>query len=76
MAMAEQAHEALGCRGISRTDFRFDESEGKEGIYLMEINTHPGMTPLSLVPKIAEHVGIGFEELIESLVQSAQCDNI
>lgn len=70
--LALRAHNALGCSGISRTDFRFDG----EDFYILEINTHPGMTELSLVPEIAEFVGIKFNDLIEILVKNAKCHNI
>lgn len=72
--MAEKAHNLLGCRGVSRSDFRYDV-DGDKSIYLLELNTHPGMTQLSLVPKIAEHSGLSFDELIQSLIKSAKCDN-
>jgi len=68
-AMAEQAHAVLGCRGLTRSDFRLSEA-GKW--YIVEVNTQPGMTPLSLAPEIAAHVGISFEELVKRLVEGAQ----
>jgi D-alanine-D-alanine ligase len=75
MRLAVEAHEALGCRGVSRADFRYDDSGGEPGrLYLLEINTQPGMTPLSLVPEQAAHVGIGFGELVEWMVEHAACD--
>ncbi len=74
MDIAFKAHKMLGCRGVSRSDFRLDEADGNK-LYLLEINTHPGMTPLSLVPEIASHVGISFNELIKYLVENARCDN-
>jgi D-alanine-D-alanine ligase len=67
---ALRAHRALGCRGVSRADFRFDEQD----LYLLEVNTQPGMTPLSLVPEQAAHVGISFADLVEQLVEAARCD--
>jgi D-alanine-D-alanine ligase len=67
---ALRAHRALGCRGVSRADFRFDEQD----LYLLEVNTQPGMTPLSLVPEQAAHVGIPFADLVEQLLEAAQCD--
>jgi D-alanine-D-alanine ligase len=73
MADAQTAHRLLGCRGVSRADFRLDESE-PDGLYLLEVNTQPGMTPLSLVPEQAAHVGIGFADLVVQLVEAAQCD--
>jgi D-alanine-D-alanine ligase len=72
MAMACAAHQALGCRGVSRADLRFDERGGPEGLYLLEVNTQPGMTPLSLVPEQAAHVGIDFGELVAWMVERAR----
>lgn len=66
---AERAHKALGCRGVTRSDFRYDETEGK--FYILEINTQPGMTPLSLAPEIAAHKGISFGDLVTWLVDDA-----
>jgi D-alanine-D-alanine ligase len=75
MAMAlEQAalaHRVLGCRGVSRSDFRFDPSQGPDGLYLLEVNTQPGMTPLSLVPEQAKVRGISYPELVGRLIQRA-----
>jgi D-alanine-D-alanine ligase len=69
------AHQTLGCRGVSRTDMRYDDTEGEPGrLYILEVNTQPGMTPLSLVPEIAAHVGIGFTELVVWMVENAACD--
>ncbi len=70
---ALRAHFALGCRGLSRTDFRWDESKGLDGLILLETNTQPGMTPLSLAPEQAEHCGIGFSALCRWLVEDASC---
>jgi D-alanine-D-alanine ligase len=67
MDMAARAHGLLGCKGASRSDFRWDEEQGEEGIYLLEINTQPGMTPLSLVPEQARQRGIDYGELVERL---------
>ena len=67
------AHNALGCRGLSRTDFRWDDSLGVDGIVLLETNTQPGMTPTSLAPEQASHLGISFEELCAWLVEDASC---
>ena len=68
------AHRALGCRGVSRADLRYDDTAGEPGrFYLLEINTQPGLTPLSLVPEIAADVGIGFEALVVWLVENATC---
>lgn len=68
------AHRTLGCRGVTRADFRLDESRGAAGLYLLEINTQPGMTPTSLVPDIAAHVGISFGELVSWMVEHAALD--
>jgi D-alanine-D-alanine ligase len=69
------AHRALGCRGISRADLRWDDTaDGDRGLYLLEVNTQPGMTPTSLVPDIARHAGIGFDELVVWMVENAACD--
>ena len=69
--MAAEAHRALGCKGASRSDFRWDDSQGEAGIYLLEINTQPGMTPLSLVPEQARHKDISYGELVERLLAEA-----
>jgi D-alanine-D-alanine ligase len=70
-----RAHRALGCRGVSRADFRYDDSAGEgEGLYLLEINTQPGMTPLSLVPEQAAYLGMSFPELVTWMVERASCD--
>ena len=69
------AHQALGCRGVSRADFRYDDTEGEPGtLYLLEINTQPGLTPLSLVPELAAYVGIDFGALVSWMVEDARCD--
>lgn len=70
LALAQKAHDALGCRGVSRADFRFDGN----GLFILEVNTQPGMTPTSLVPEQAAHVGISFEELVTWMVENAACD--
>lgn len=73
--MSLKAHEALGCRGITRTDFRFDDRAGEDGaLVCLEINTQPGMTPLSLVPELAAHAGHSFEELVSWMVEDASCN--
>ena len=73
--IALRAHQALGCRGVSRADLRYDDTVGGDGrLYLLEVNTQPGMTPTSLVPEIARHVGIGFDELVAWMVENASCD--
>lgn len=74
MDWALRAHRALGCRGVSRADFRFNPDEGEDGLYILEVNTQPGMTPLSLVPEQAAHCGITFAELVDRLVREATCD--
>ncbi len=71
---AERAHTALGCRGVSRTDFRWDEARGIDGLILLETNTQPGMTPTSLAPEQAAHGGMGFPELCAWMVEDASCD--
>jgi D-alanine-D-alanine ligase len=70
---ALRAHVALGCRGVSRSDFRWDERRGLAGLYLLEINTQPGMTPTSLAPEQAAHCGIGFGALVRWMVEDASC---
>ncbi|MDB5602856.1 MAG: D-alanine--D-alanine ligase [Xanthobacteraceae bacterium] len=66
------AHQALGCRGVSRADFRYDDrTEGTEGLFCLEVNTQPGMTETSLVPELAAHAGISFEELVKWMVEDA-----
>ncbi|MEM9797380.1 MAG: D-alanine--D-alanine ligase [Pseudomonadota bacterium] len=71
---ALRAHRILGCRGISRTDFRWDEARGAGGLFLLETNTQPGMTPTSLTPEQAAHAGIDFPALCARLVEDASCD--
>ncbi len=71
---AKRAHDALGCRGLTRTDFRWDESKGMAGLILLETNTQPGMTPTSLSPEQAEHMGIPFGQLCRLLVEDASCN--
>ena len=71
MDMAARAHQLLGCKGASRSDFRWDDEQGVEGLYLLEVNTQPGMTPLSLVPEQAKHKGIAYGELVEQLIAEA-----
>lgn len=70
---AEEAHRVLGCRGITRADFRYDDSPGGLGLRLLEINTQPGLTPLSLVPQIAAHHGIDFITLVRQALEDARC---
>jgi D-alanine-D-alanine ligase len=71
MEMAAKAHRLLKCEGASRADFRWDDEQGEGGIYLLEINTQPGMTSLSLVPEQAKLKGIGYGELVERLIEEA-----
>ena len=68
---AIRAHQVLGCRGTSRTDFRWDDEAGEDGLFVLETNTQPGMTPLSLVPEQARAAGIGYAELVELIVMEA-----
>ncbi len=74
-ALALEAHRLLGCRGASRADFRWDDEAGVDGLFLLEINTQPGMTPLSLVPEQARHNGIGYAELVQAIVDDALKDS-
>jgi D-alanine-D-alanine ligase len=75
MRWALLAHQAVGCRGISRSDFRFDDKKpGTSGLYFLEINNQPGFTPVSLVPEQAQRAGISFGELVTWLVENATCD--
>ena len=71
MEMALRAHQLLGCKGTSRSDFRWDEEQGAEGLYLLEVNTQPGMTPLSLVPEQAKYRGLSYAELVQRIVEEA-----
>jgi D-alanine-D-alanine ligase len=76
MDYAVTAHKALGCRGVSRADFRYDDTQKDPGdLYMLEVNTQPGMTPLSLVPEQAAHAGISFEDLMDWMVENAACDS-
>lgn len=68
---AVQAHRLLGCRGCSRTDFRWDDEQGEAGLFVLETNTQPGMTQLSLVPEQAKYCGMSYEDLVEALVNEA-----
>jgi D-alanine-D-alanine ligase len=81
MALALKAHQALGCRGLTRSDFRYDDTKvkdsgGKGIFYLLEVNTQPGMTALSLSPEIAAYAGISFNNLVEMLVEDAALDGM
>jgi D-alanine-D-alanine ligase len=71
MQLAERAHTALGCRGLTRSDFRYDDI--KDVLVLLEVNTQPGMTPTSLAPEQAGHTGIGFDDLVRWIVEDASC---
>jgi D-alanine-D-alanine ligase len=72
LALGLKCHQMVGCKDISRVDFLLNEVDNK--IYLLEINTHPGFTPLSLVPKIAKKSGISFNEIVEYLINNASCN--
>jgi D-alanine-D-alanine ligase len=71
MDLALRCHQLLGCKGASRTDFRWDDELGKDGVFVLETNTQPGMTPLSLVPEQARYLGIDYAELVERIVEEA-----
>lgn len=73
-ALALEAHRLLGCRGASRSDFRWDDERGVDGLFLLEVNTQPGMTPLSLVPEQARHLGMSYAELVQAIVDEALQD--
>ena len=68
---AVQAHRLLGCKGTSRSDFRWDDEQGEAGLFLLETNTQPGMTPLSLVPEQAKYCGMEYGELVEAIIADA-----
>ena len=75
MEYAVLAHQVLGCRGVSRSDFRYDDTEcSPGGLYMLEVNTQPGMTPLSLVPEQAAHAGMSMTDLVTWMVENATCD--
>ncbi|MGX9349856.1 D-alanine--D-alanine ligase [Shimia sp. W99] len=74
MDYALRAHQALGCRGVSRTDFRWDEVRGLDGLVLLETNTQPGMTPTSLAPEQAAHLGMSFAQFCAWMVEDASCN--
>jgi len=74
LKLSEACYKAIGCRGISRVDFILNNKNfGDNLFHLLEINTHPGFTPTSLVPKIAKHVGVQFEDIVEFLIKTARC---
>jgi D-alanine-D-alanine ligase len=70
-SVALEAHRLLGCKGASRADFRWDDERGVDGLFLLEVNTQPGMTPLSLVPEQAKHNGIDYPQLVQMIVDEA-----
>jgi D-alanine-D-alanine ligase len=72
--VALRAHRLLGCKGTSRSDFRWDDERSVEGLFLLEVNTQPGMTPLSLVPEQARHCGMSYEDLVEAIIAEALQD--
>jgi D-alanine-D-alanine ligase len=73
--LALRAHQALGCRGVSRADFRYDDRlEGTDGLICLEVNTQPGMTATSLVPEMAAHAGLDFRALVRWIVEDASCN--
>lgn len=74
-ALALRAHQLLGCQGCSRADFRWDDERGVDGLFLLEVNTQPGMTPLSLVPEQARHLGISYPDLVQAIVDEALRDH-
>ena len=74
MDYALRAHDALGCKGVSRSDFRWDETRGSDGIVILETNTQPGMTPTSLAPEQAAHCGISFGAMLRWMVEDASCN--
>lgn len=74
LTFALAAHRTLGCRGVSRTDFRWDEGRGIDGLFALETNTQPGMTPTSLTPEHAAMVGLSFGQLCAWMVEDASCD--
>jgi D-alanine-D-alanine ligase len=73
MQMALDAHRALGCKGVTRSDFRYDDTKNNPGVlYLLEVNTQPGMTPLSLVPEQAKYRGMTYEQLVQRILDLAE----
>jgi len=73
--IALRAHKLLGCKGTSRSDFRWDDEQGVEGLFLLEVNTQPGMTPLSLVPEQAKALGMDYPDLVEAIIAEALHDS-
>ncbi len=74
-ALALEAHRLLGCKGCSRSDFRWDDERGVDGLFLLEVNTQPGMTPLSLVPEQGRHIGLDYAALVQAIVDEAVRDH-
>lgn len=74
MRQAFLLHKELGCRGVSRSDFRYDNTNKNNRLVFLEINTNPGMTPVSLVPELARYQGVSYQELVGWLVERAICD--
>ena len=74
MDIALRAHQLLGCKGTSRSDFRWDDERGLEGLFLLEVNTQPGMTSLSLVPEQAKYLGMSYGDLVENIIAEALAD--
>ena len=74
MSLSQRAHIALGCRGVSRTDLRYDDTAGANRLIVLEVNTQPGMTPTSLVPEQAAHKGMSFRALVRWMLEDASCD--
>lgn len=72
--LAKRCHDAIGCRGVSRTDFRWDDTKSLDGLIVLEVNTQPGMTPTSLAPEQAAHCGISFPDLCKWMVEDASCE--
>ena len=72
--LALRSHRLLGCRGTSRSDFRWDDERGIDGLFLLEVNTQPGMTPLSLVPEQAKICGMDYPDLVEAIIAEALAD--
>lgn len=74
LRLSEMAHIALGCRGVSRADFRYDDTAGQSRLIILEVNTQPGMTATSLVPEQAAYKGMNFRQLVRWIVEDASCD--
>ena len=74
-SLALEAHRLLGCKGASRSDFRWDDQRGVDGLFLLEVNTQPGITPLSLVPEQARHIGMSYADLVQAIVDEAMAED-